>query len=461
MQNQRGSISILVLILGVVFSVTIGGLVIYGSVEYSNSRRAESQAQALSIAEAGANYYRWHLNHNLNDYYDGTGQPGTYVHNYTDPQSGALGKFSLEIIPPDASSQIVTVNSTGWINSYPNIKRTVKMKLGPDPLTKYSFLHNANVWFGQGIVVYGEVFVNGGVRMDGTNESIISSAKESYTCGTETGCSQPAVKPGIWGRGGPTELWKFPVPFFDFSSIVTDFNSMKSSAQTTGLYLPFVTGSYGYHLVFNSNGTVNVYNVTRVSGIKGWTIENNCSTYYQVITTQNLQGTYNVADKNIIYAENTVWVDGTIKGKTTVIAGRLPVATYNTDLYLNGDIVYTTRDGTDNLALIAENSIMFIRDVPTDLEIDAALMAQSGTIVRPDYRYGSCTNGGQNAVRNSLTIYGTIISNQRSYWSFSDTHGVISGFVKRYIYFNQNAVNDPPPYFPTAENFKILSWEEN
>jgi hypothetical protein len=346
------------------------------------------------------------------------------------------------------------------LNAYPFVKRTVRVKLGPEPLTKYSFIHNSNVWFGTGITIFGEVLVNGGIRMDGTNESIMRSAKATYTCGSETGCSQPDTKPGIWGHGGPVEMWRFPETYFDFGSIVTDFNAMKISAQTKGVYLPYNNGSYGYHFVFNNNGTVNIYEVTSAGLYKGWTVEDGCQNYYQRIITQNLIGSYSLSDKKIFYAENTVYVEGEVKGQATVVAARLPVISYSTDMWLVNPVLYTAKDGSDNLGLIAQNDILMAKNIPTDFEIDAALMAQSGRIVRPDYRYGSCTSGGQNAVRNSLTVYGTLISDQKSYWSFSDTHGVISGFVKREIIYNQNAAEFPPPYFPTTEDFKVLTWEE-
>src|SRR3989344_1900708 len=53
--------------------------------------------QALAIAEAGANYYAWHLAHYPSDLQDGTSSPGPYVHSYSDPEGGVAGTFSLSI----------------------------------------------------------------------------------------------------------------------------------------------------------------------------------------------------------------------------------------------------------------------------------------------------------------------------------------------------------------------------
>jgi len=457
MRNE-GSISILVLVMGVVMSITIGGLALFGSVEYTNARRNEAYEKAISVAEAGVYYYRWHLAHDPEDYFDGTGQPGVYEHEYLDPQGASVGRYRLTVTPPDEGSEVVTVKSVGWTNEFSNIKRTVTAKFGPETLTKFSFLHNANAWFGQGITVYGEVFSNGGIRMDGINQSIVRSAKATYTCGTETGCWPSQNKPGVWGSGGPSDLWEYPVPTFDFNGVVTDFSAMKTAAQTTGVYLPH-TSSYGYHLVFYADGSVRVYRVTKVNNLKG-DDGNNCVNLYQGINRQTLIGTYQLTDKKIFYAEDPVWVEGTVKGKATVVAARLPVNTYSTDMWIYDNVLYDVKDGSTSLGLIAQNDVIFARNIPNDFEIDAALMAQSGRVIRHDYNYWYCATSSY-AIRNKLTIYGSVISSEKSYWNYSSGSTLISGFHDRDITFNQDSSELPPPYFPTYGSVKILSWEED
>lgn len=457
--SQVGSLSVYVLLIGTVFSLLVGGLVIFGAVEFTGVRRTESRYNALSIAEAGVHYYRWHLAHDPTDYQDGTGEVGPYVHDYSDSVSGVSGKFSLEIVPPDEGSEIITIQSTGWTDQFPTIKRQVTARYGPEPLTKFSFLHNANVWFGSGLTVFGEVLSNGGVRMDGVNESVVKSVKDTYTCGSETGCSPPQSRPGVWGGGGPSALWEFPVPFFDFDSVVTDFNIMKQSAQDTGVYLP-TSSNWGYHVVFNADGTVSIYEVTVAANLRGWSVENHCENLYQRIDAQTLLGTYNLDDIKIIYAEDTVWVDGTVRGQTTVVAARLPVGTYTTNLWINGNVEYTTLDGSDNVGLIAENNIIYVLNLPDDFIINAAMMAQDGRILRHHYRYSGCSNYS-NARRDKLTIFGSVISNQKSYWNYSSYSGLQSGFYTRDITFNQKSADIPPPYFPATANLGILSWDED
>lgn len=456
--KQKGALSITILLMGSVFSVVMGGLALLGGAEQMGVRRTESRYNALSIAEAGVHYYRWHLAHDPTDYEDGSGEPGPYVHDYSDPETGVAGQFSLDITPPSEGSGVVTIRSTGWTNEFPNIKRTVNVRYGPRPLTRFSFLHNANAWFGSGLTVFGQVFSNGGIRMDGTNESVIQSSKETYTCGSETGCSPSRTEDGVWGGGGPSELWEFPVPFFDFDSVVTDFNAMRQSAQDNGVYLG-PSSNWGYHLVFNSDGTVTISEVTSAGNRPGWSVEEGCENLYQRIVSENGLGVYDLEDNLIIYAEDTVWVEGVVEGAVSVVAARLPVESYSTDIWINGNVVYNQSDGSDNLGLIAQNNIIYARNIPDDFIINAAMMAQSGRIMRHHYRYWGCSNSGY-ARRDTLTIYGSVISNQKSYWNFSNWFGLQSGFYQRDITFNQKASEEPSPYFPATSEMSVLSWQE-
>lgn len=456
--RRKGSISVMVLVFGVIASILAGGIVSFGLIEQSSVHRGESRNQALAVAEAGVNYYRWHLAHAPDDYEDGTGQPGPYLHDYKDPEGGALGQFSLEVIPPEQGSKTVTVRSTGWKNDNPGVKRTVTARIGPEPLTRFSFLHNANVWFGTGLTVYGEVFSNGGIRFDGINQSVVKSAKETYTCGSETGCSPSQQKPGVWGSGGPSGLWEFPVPVFDFDGVVTDFNAMKQAAIDSGVYLG-PSANWGYHFVFDADGTVRVYEVTSASNRPGRSVDSGCENLYQGISSENLLGTYDINDTKIFYAEDTVWVDGTVNGRATLVAARLPVGTYTTDMWINGNVEYLSLDETNNLGLIAQNNIIYVRNLPNDFVINAAMMAQSGRIFRHNYHYWSCSWSSW-AIRNSLTIYGSVISNQKSYWNWGSGGGLASGFYTRTITFNQDSVEEPSPFFPAPEQVTVLSWDE-
>jgi hypothetical protein len=453
---KKGSISILVLVFGVVITVAVGGLVLVAATQYNSSIRTEYLERSLSVAESGVDYYRWHLAHEPLDYNDGTGHAGPFLHTFTDPYGNTDATFSLTIAPPASGSSIVTITSVGWMNAHPEIKRSVKARYGIPSLAKYSFLHNANVWFGSGLSVYGQVMSNGGIRMDGVNNSTISSAKQTYICGSETGCSPNATKNGVWGAGGPSSLWRFPIPVTDFNSLQVDFNTLKTQAQTNGVYLG-QSGYYGYHLVFNSNGTVTITKVKTATNQKGWSVESGCENLYQLIGTETAVGTYNIAQKPIIFAEDNIWVNGVVNGQATVIAARFPLTMNYMNIWINDNITYIAKDGHSQLGLFAQNDIYMRYGIPTNLEIDAALLASTGHIIRHNYDYSGC-NVMSNAVRNSLTIYGSIISNEKSYWNFGTDPD--SGFITRNITYDPNLYFQPPPYFPSQGQYELISWEE-
>ena len=74
--SNKGNILISVLVFaGIVIVITVG-LVNWGAALLANIRNVGQREQALQIAEAGIDYYRWHLAHANSDFQDGTGQSG-------------------------------------------------------------------------------------------------------------------------------------------------------------------------------------------------------------------------------------------------------------------------------------------------------------------------------------------------------------------------------------------------
>ena len=450
----RGSITPALLIITSAFVVVIYGMLSVLSLQLDASHRQTAQEEARNIAEAGINYYRWHLAHDPNDFQDGTGNPGPYTHDYHDPQGNITGSYTLDITPPINGSSVITIKSTARTLQYPNVQRTITAQYGKQSLTKFSFLQNSSSWYGTGITVNGEVHSNNGIRMDGINNSLVSSAQETYTCGGETGCNPPQSRPGVWGSGPNSFLWDFPIPAVDFDSISFDFANMRDSAIADGLYLA-PSGSRGYHLIFNGN-TFEVRRVTGTNYYNGYSADDGCQRRYQIITSETSTGTYNIVDNPIIFAEDHLWVEGLLDGRTTVTAARFPIDSNQMNIWLRGNITYAQYDNSDSMGLIAQNDIYFVRNLPNDFKVDAALMAQKGKIIR--HGYLSWCGGTSQAVKNSLTINGSVISFYKSYWNFGS--GPSSGFITRTITYNSDLLYNPPPYFPVTGDFEIISWRE-
>ncbi len=454
--NQQGTILIFVVVMTGLFVFMLSGYLSMITFQQKLTNAKVAKIQALHIAEAGINYYRWHLAHEPEDYQDGTGQPGPYVHDYYDPTTGLIGTYSLEITPPESGSTVVTIKSVGWVNDYPDIKRTIEVKYGKPSLAKYSFLTNNDIWLGEDENVSGEMHSNGGIRMDGTNDSLVTSALTTYTCTPSHGCNNE-TKDGVWGAGPNSDLWDFPVPQVDFNTITLDLATMKSEAQSNGDY--YSGSNYGYHITFLNDGTYNIYTVTSLAtGL--YQIDDDdfvgCETKSEQIASEVLIGNYPVPTDSVIFVEDDLWIDGTLNGKITVAAARFPAqpSTY-ASIYINDNLQYVARDDTNALGLVAQKNIQVPRHAPTDLTIDGVLLAQQGRVYRGYYCWW-----WNRSVKNSIEVYGGIITNKIWTWTWVSGSTTVDGYNNTNSIFHNNLLYSPPPYFPTSGQYQFISWEE-
>ncbi len=203
-KDQKGQILILALILPVVFISTLIAMVSWASTVKRAAIVSQNKDMAFAIAEAGANYYRWHLAHEPADFQDGTGVAGPYVHDYKDSLGNTVGSFSLEITPPSIGSTMVKIKSTGYTLNQPNIKKIVLIKVGKPSFAKYAVLADNDMRFGDGTEIFGPIHVNGGIRFDGLAHNVVSSSKACYNDPDDvwsSTCSSGGTsyeKPGIW-----------------------------------------------------------------------------------------------------------------------------------------------------------------------------------------------------------------------------------------------------------------------
>src|SRR5581483_6257584 len=174
--GKRGDTLILTLMLLFIATLMMGPVIDLLVQELHYGPGSVQREEALQIAEAGVNYYQWHLARYPGDYQDGTTTPGPYVHAYTDYDTQQqIGTFSLIITPPSGNSSIVTIQSTGWTTANPSVTRTITTTYGIPSLAQYSFLSNDIVWIGSGESVSGKLQSNNGVRFDGMGNAPIMS----------------------------------------------------------------------------------------------------------------------------------------------------------------------------------------------------------------------------------------------------------------------------------------------
>ncbi len=468
--NEQGFVLLIVLIMISLFLFISMGAISFGVLQQKLNLAKIAEGQALYIAEAGVNYYRWVL-------YNNPEEPCDLEHEdcikeigpieFTDESGEKKGYYKLFITPPDLDgSTIVTIHSESWMEKYPNIKRIVEVQCGQPSLSSYSFLTNSSAWFGENETLVGKVHTNGGIRMDGNNDSLVLSSNDYYICASNHGCSYYSCSypctwtaygcscPGVWGDGPNSDLWKYPVPFVNFDINLDD---LEEDAQSDDGFFMGDSGAYGYHVVFREGGVFDLFKVTSLEfPLYQFNADNEdwgCCVYKaEQIKKEKLINTYPIPDNGVIYLEDNVWVQGIIDGRATLVAARPSGAPAS--ILINNNIEYVERDSTNSLGLIGQNHIKVVRDAPDNLVIDAIMFAKQGRVFRNYYPYN-------NKIKNNIEVYGSIISNKSWTWTWVNSWGnVIDGYRNTLSVYDPDAALLPPPHFPTTGNYKFISWKE-
>jgi hypothetical protein len=467
--NKRGIITTYVLVFGAIFLIMLAGLLGFILLQLRQASQKVAWNEAIEIAEAGINYYRWCLNNEIEgncltekDYYD--------------PAGKLVGKFSLQVSSAVSCGQTIQneITSTGWTNKSPEIKRKVRVLYARTSVAKYSYILNDNVWIGSDHKIRGPYHSNGGIRMDGENQSLVTSAKDTWLCTSSFGCDYLACPssctregsacrcPGVFTttKNSNPDLFSFPVPPFDFTGLTIDLAQIKTLTQPypQKYYWPPVTqldsGGKGYHLKFLNNGNFEVWIIRGLSSTYAYSLEEDWHYDYFTITSEYRYGNPISIDPScsLIFFEDNLWPEGVVKGKVTVASANLINPNLDTDVVLPGNIDYTVKDGSDGLALIGERNVLIGPQSPNQMEIRGVFIAQKGRFSRNHY---------PNNIREKLEIYGSIISNGRVGTQWISGSQIVSGYLKRESYFDSNLVYDPPTFIPyISPDYKIVNWEE-
>ncbi len=465
--NARGYLMLLVLVFGAVFLAVTSSLTGFIFSQQKLQLAKENRENALQISEAGLDYYKWFLAHFPDDLQNGTGLPGPYVVPYNDPEGGELGKFSLEVSGNSKCNAVssIDITSTGWTNADPSFTQTVFGRYARPSVAEYAYIINSNVWAGSDRNIVGPYHSNGGVRMDGTSNSTVTSAIDQWLCTSSFGCSPNQNQPGVFGSGN-SELWTYPVPQIDFAGLTVDLITMKSQAQTGGLY--FGPSGRGYRIVFKNDGTIDVYRVNSTAWVWGYSSENGWQRDYHRITSESFQGNFTPpASCQLVFVEDDLWIEGNVSNKITVASADVTSPNIDTTIILNNDITYTTTDGSVGLTAIAEKDVLIPLVSPDNMTLRGIFMAQKGHFGRNYY-----TTSGSRDVPNwlnnyvkqsSLTMTGTIVSSGRvgTKWSCGWSGYFCSGYATRYNFYDRNLANEPPPLTPfVSTDFRFIEWRE-
>jgi type II secretory pathway pseudopilin PulG len=481
-KNPRGLILVNVLVFAVIAIVITSALVNWGAIILKNSSQLINTQQAFEIAEAGTDYYKWHLNNLPNDYYDGhasTTSPGPYVHSFQDKDGNTIGQFSLMITPPATGTTVVTVKSTGTTSTTPSVSQSIQAQFAIPSFAQYAVVANDNMNFGAGTEVYGPIQSNYGVHFDGVAHNIISSSLSTYVDPDCTGRTSQCTEYAVYTDGDPQPPTiqpadssvflagrEFPVPTVDFNGITTNLSDLETiaTAEKTGSYTYNYTpsGAQGYYILLHTNGTFDIYKITSLQTLSNYSCYNNVTAQ-----SQSGWGSWSISNKTlvksavpfpssgVIFVQDNVWIDGAINtARLTIAAGVFPanVSTYKS-ITINNNLTYTNFNGQDVVGLIAQGNVNVGFSSADTLTVDAALVAQNGRVGR--YYYSSSCGTGYS--RTTINLDGMIATNQRYGFAYSDN----TGYQNRNITYDSNLLYGPPPSFPlAASQYSTISWKQ-
>jgi len=469
MLKPKGVITTYTLVFGAIFLVLLTSLLGFISAQLKLSKQKVAWNESLHIAEAGINYYRWCLNNNVEgncllekDYLDQNGNP--------------IGSFSLSVEASSSCGEVVSRNilSTGRTNAFPEVIRKVSILYGRESVAKNAYLLNDNVWAGADREIRGLYHSNGGVRMDGENQSLVTSAQPTWLCTSSFGCDYWDCPQGCTREGDAcrcpgvftttdnsnTDLFEWPVPSFDFEGITIDLAKIKEATEPhpQQYYWPPVTeidtNGEGYHVIFLNNGTFEVWIITDLNSTYAYSLEEGWHYDDFVINAEYKYGDPIPIDPDcsLIFIEDNLWVEGEVKGKVTIASADLSGGAKDTSVVLSGEINYTTLDGSDGLSVIGEENVLISPDSPDQMELRGIFVAQKGRFGRNHY---------PSNIREKLEIYGSIISNGRVGTQWTSGGQIVSGYLKRENYIDSSLIYFPPPFIPyISPEFKLINWQE-
>ncbi len=471
--KTKGQVLVQTLVFAGIGAAILGAIVQWAYIMLKAGRASENRELAVEVAEAGIEYYRWHLAHAPTDFQDGTGTTGPYTHEYKNASGDVIGHYTLDITPPISGSTIVTIKSTGRLESATGVKEVVEVRMGKPSLAKFSVVSNSTMRFGTGTEVFGPIHSNGGIHFDGVAHNVVTSAVTTYKDPDHSGNSEHGVHTHVTPVDPlpPTAIPSRPdvfeagravgIPAVDFAGLTANLAQMKTDAQAAGRYFA-ASGALGYRIVLKTNDTFDLYRVdsmvpvpngcTDVQGQQDW------GTWS--VNAQTFLRNYTFPANGLIFAEDDVWVAGQINtARVTIAAARFPDnAAQRKSITVNEDVRYTNYDGQDVIALVAQDNINVGLISEDDLRIDAAIIAQNGRVGRFYYRPpGSNQNRcSPYDVRQVITLYGMIGTYDR--YGFAYTDG--TGYQTRNIIYDGNLLYGPPPSFPlTTDQYQTISWK--
>lgn len=209
-------------------------------------------------------------------------------------------------------------------------------------------------------------------------------------------------------------------------------------------------------LTFNADGTV-----TYRTGIGS-----DSSTYSAPIT----ESLSTFAPNNLIYVGyGNIYAAGTVNGRVSIVAGESSGSGHG-NVYLVDNLTYTTPPMvwdpvennyvansacTDMLGILASNNVRISNTKANvndkDIELHAAIFAAQGGFEMEDKTIPPS---------GTLKLLGSVVAAKEEEIAIANSSGVIEHGYARHVVYDDRMLTGVPPYFPTTDQFEIVSWYE-
>lgn len=479
-KTQKGTAIAYALVIIAVVAILLTSIIGFVVSQIKYAIAVEAKEQSFQIAEAGIYTYRWYLAHEtdgkseaeIQAFWDNVSTPPRGLIGVATPwkedfmlDGEKIGEYSVTVDKPLNSSSYAIITSEGYTSKMPNLKRTIKVRMRRSTWTDYAVLTDEPGRFDEKWDINGKVMSNKGIHFDGVARNVVYSGVNSFTDPDEG-----TVKDGVWsaqpigGDGVPYNNLlgenvflagtKFPVVQKDFVGVALSFDTIKTYARTgtpddncsaTGCY--FTNQDMGRYIVLKSDGT---FDISIVETIKN-------GNDIKKIKSGSLQN-FTIPNNGVIYVEGDIWIEGTLTNKRLSVvsggvAGKILIGL--------ADLVYGVKNQQTVLGLISKTNIEIVTTGPDDVKINAAMLAQSGAVLKKDYNPNCCGGGCENN-KNKIDIFGSIASKQRIEFSISKLCNSAKsvGFSTKKLEYDNNLYYYPPPFFPSEVYYSIDQWEE-
>ncbi len=355
---------------------------------------------------------------------------------------GGSYTVSVDIINSFTNTRRIT--SIGYYDGYSD---TVQVTLQPSSFSKFAYYSafegTSTIYWVTGDTVWGPLHTQDKLTINGDpvfNGKVTTKKKVIIT-----GYSNPQF------NGGYQNGVDMPIPGDGAANLkaMADNGGADFSGHDT-VYVTFAGDTIKYKYSYNSAYTSALGSTLAPNG-----------TIFASGAVLRLQGT--VKGKYSIGAsQETKTVTSTYTNKRGKTKTTTTTSTIGGDIYLDGDIVYSTNpqtdpNSTDLLGIVAQNNVLIADNSANkgNINIQASVYSETGGFGAENYATRS--------LDGTINLYGGIINQNRQPVGTFTTHGsktvMVSGFLKNYRYDNRFMVASPPG-FPTTGHFEIVSWYE-